>query len=317
MCALPGPRASADTTAISKKAAELAETFAADQVQRQFHAEAVNLRLDRVAWQKVKVTKGQISQKFALQGASAGSTPSAVLSEGEQTALGLAGFFTEAVFDDSRSAIILDDPVTSLDHGRRTKVAERLVEFAKDRQVVVFTHDVAFVTSLSAACAREDVTLTSRAVERRGSDPGVCLTSFPWNAKDFGQRTNLLETRLAAMRKARPDLEQSLWEEQVASWAGFLSETWERCIVTDILNEVFDRGSSEVRVRMFRVLARITAADDVDLQTGYGATSRWGRRHDKAPETQYQAPEPDELEEELVRIRAWRKRVRGYLNATT
>jgi wobble nucleotide-excising tRNase len=33
-----------------------------------------------------------------------------VLSEGEQTALGLAGYFTEAHFDDSKSALVLDDP---------------------------------------------------------------------------------------------------------------------------------------------------------------------------------------------------------------
>src|ERR1700737_5537680 len=36
-----------------------------------------------------------------------------VLSEGEQTALGLAGFCTEAEFDASKSAVVLDDPVSS------------------------------------------------------------------------------------------------------------------------------------------------------------------------------------------------------------
>lgn len=46
-----------------------------------------------------------------------------VPSEGEQTAFGLAGFFTEAVVDQSKSALIFDDPVTSLDHVRRDKVA--------------------------------------------------------------------------------------------------------------------------------------------------------------------------------------------------
>jgi wobble nucleotide-excising tRNase len=93
------------------------------------------------------------------------------LSEGEQNALGLSGFFTEAVFDPSKSAIIFDDPVTSLDHVRRDKVAERLAQLAQDRQVVVFTHDVAFTGDLAAAAESEGVALIERAVERRGTDP--------------------------------------------------------------------------------------------------------------------------------------------------
>ena len=37
-----------------------------------------------------------------------------VLSEGEQTALGLAGLLTEVEYDESKSAVALDDPVSSL-----------------------------------------------------------------------------------------------------------------------------------------------------------------------------------------------------------
>jgi len=37
---------------------------------------------------------------------------------------------------------VLDDPVASLDQARREYVARRLVGESRDRQVIVFTHDL-------------------------------------------------------------------------------------------------------------------------------------------------------------------------------
>ena len=99
----------------------------------------------------------------------------------------------------------------------------------------------------------------------------------------------------------------------MCTWAGYLSETWERSVTTEIMNQVFDRGSSQVRMMKFRLLAEITDADNQDVQDGYGSTSLWGRRHDKAAETNYVAPEPEDLEKELVRLTSWQKRVKKYL----
>jgi hypothetical protein len=79
------------------------------------------------------------------------------------------------------------------------------------------------------------------------------------------------------------------------------------------MNQVFDRGSSQVRVMKFRMLAKISEADNQDVQDGYGHTSKWARRHDKAPGTNYVAPEPAELESELKRLVDWQKRIKTYL----
>lgn len=310
---LKAARTAADTNSITQKASALTREYATDRILDSFTRETERLRLQRVTLQDLGGRKGQLNQKPGLLGAAKGVAARSVLSEGEQTALGLAGFFTEAVFDQSKSALIFDDPVTSLDHVRRDKVAERLGQLAQDRQVVVFTHDVAFTGDLAAAAEREGVALAERCVERRGVEPGVCIESFPWKAKDFGSRVNHLTTELARLKKERPGLVQDEWEEQVATWAGYLSETWERSVTTEVMNQVFDRGSSQVRMMKFRLLAEITDADNQDVQDGYGATSLWGRRHDKAAETNYVAPEPADLERELVRLTEWQKRVRRYL----
>lgn len=310
--ALKKARTAADTNSITQKASSLTRKYATDRILDQFTRETDRLRLQRVTLDDLGGRKGQLNQKPGLLGAAKGVAARNVLSEGEQTALGLAGFFTEAVFDQSKSAIIFDDPVTSLDHVRRDKVAERLAQLSQDRQVVVFTHDVAFTGDLAVAAEREGVTLTERAVERRGTDPGICIASFPWKAKDFGSRVEYLTRELAKLKKDRADLLQDQWEERVATWAGYLSETWERSVTTEVMHQVFDRGSSQVRMMKFRMLVEITADDNQDLQDGYGATSRWGRRHDKAAETNYVAPEPADLERELKRLTDWQKRVKKY-----
>lgn len=310
--ALKRARAAADTTSITHKTTSLTREYITDRILDQFTRETDRLGLQRVTLEDLGGRKGQLNQKPGLLGAAKGVAARSVLSEGEQTALGLAGFFTAAVFDESKSAIVFDDPVTSLDHVRRDKVAERLAQLAKDRQVVVFTHDVAFTGDLTVAAEREGVTLFERAVERRGTDPGICVASFPWKAKDFGSRVSYLTDELTKLKKDRGYLLQDQWEQRVAAWAGYLSETWERSVTTEVMNQVFDRGASQVRMMKFRILAEITPADNQDLQDGYGATSLWGRRHDKAAETNYVAPEPAELELELHRLTEWQKRVKKY-----
>ena len=237
----------------------------------------------------------------------------AVLSEGEQTALGLAGFLTEAYFDESKSGIVLDDPVTSLDHIRRSHVATRLCEFAQDRQVIVFTHDLTFVGDLRKVADELGIDFTERTIERHGNGSiGVCRDQHPWKAKDAKARLSQLEGDLTRIKKERPNWDAATYEREVAEWAGNLSETWERIINMDIANQLVDRGTSEVRPKMFRVLARITEEDDREFQGSYGRCSKWLRRHDKSPDTNFVAPDVKELEDELAFVQKWHDRVRKY-----
>ena len=83
---------------------------------------------------------------------------SEILSEGEKRALALAGFLAEAKELGSRHGVIIDDPVSSLDHTRMEAVAERLVKEAKaGRQVIVFTHNLFFHHALKGAAQSQKV----------------------------------------------------------------------------------------------------------------------------------------------------------------
>ena len=302
-----------DTTGITRKATDLTTVHVTSIVRDQFTRETERLHLRRVTLDPTGGRKNvTLEHKPKLLGATVNARIDSVLSEGEQTALGLAGFLTEVEFDGSKSAIVLDDPVSSLDAGRRSRVAKRLVELAQSRQVIVFTHEATFVNALNKEARDQGVGVAERAIIREGERPGKATDKHPWSIKDTRARIGELEAELARLRKDRLQLDSDQYQKRAQEWGGMLSQTWERAVNLEVVSELVDRGTNEVRPRMFRMLSAITDKDDSDFQAGYARASEWAPRHDQAPETNYIPPEPDELEAELKRLQAWAERIRSY-----
>lgn len=99
-----------------------------------------------------------------------------ILSEGEHRCVALAAFLAELATIEAQSAIVFDDPVSSLDHQHRDKVAARLADEGQNRQVIVFTHDMAFLLLLDEACRatkdRNATRISYRLVSRGGESAG-------------------------------------------------------------------------------------------------------------------------------------------------
>lgn len=254
--ALEAAKSAAATTGITKKILELSEESITEVVRDTFTRETERLRLERVTIARTRADKGALLHQPKLVGARQQVTLPRVFSEGERTALGLAAFFTEAHLDGSKSALILDDPVTSLDHIRRGLVAARLAALAEARQVILFTHDVAFVADLKREAAARGVAVAERSVMRSRADerkPGACTTKHPWKAKDVPARLDELRQELSRLRRESSDWEEKQYEEAVAVWAGNLSETWERIFSQEIVGPILAEGGLEVRPQMVKV----------------------------------------------------------------
>ena len=302
-----------DTMTITRNAAELTRAHVTTVVRDRFTRESERLNVDRVTLKDTGGHKGRLHHKPTFVGAVQDVPMPKVLSEGEQTALGLAGFFTEAYLDESLSAIVLDDPVSSLDHIRRGHVASRLADLATRRQVIVFTHDIAFVSELRRASTEKEVDFTERSVERhhiRG--PGECHDVHPWKAKDIKTRLGDLRSTLDQIRRDCDEWSQEEYEKETSEWAGKLSETWERMVRQEIVDYIFDQSTQEIRPKMVRLLGHITEADNREFQDSYSHVSRWSRRHDKSPELNYVAPSIDEMRTELDLVKAWFTRIKEY-----
>ena len=305
------------TTQVTKLSKRLATDYVTKTVSDRFLYEASNLKLEHVVLSDPRGSKGAIRQIPALKEVSTASSISTmqVLSEGEQTAAGLAGFLTEVYFDESKSAVIFDDPMSSLDHQRRKSVAARITELAQDRQVIVFTHDLIFLAELVGRASNSGVAVLEQTIQRNNSkQPGMILSEFPWKAKNVKQRIGDLREYLARIRKQQGAISVDEYETMASDWAGRLSETWERMIRSEVIYRIVDRSTTEVRPKLVRILAQITKDDYQEFDASYSAVSTWARRHDKSEEFSYVAPEPEEMEYELNRLAEWYARIKGYAN---
>ncbi|CAI9419343.1 AAA family ATPase [Nocardioides sp. T2.26MG-1] len=302
------------TTGLTTKVGELTRKYVTIAVQDRFSRESERLRVEGVTLQDKKGRQGALLHRPDFIGTTLGAELPQVLSEGEQTALGLAGFFTEAHFDQSRSSLVLDDPVTSLDHERRGRVAERLVDLAKERQVIVFTHDATFAAEIKRCAGEEEIEFTARTIERGRPDqqPGACRDDHPWAVKDAPGRLGWLKQDLVRIKSNAAGWDSETYDREVAMWAGNLSETWERFISQNVADALVNRGTLEVQVTMMKVVARITDEDNKQFQESYKRCSRWARRHDKDAALIYSAPPIEDLEKEHALVQEWFDRVRKY-----
>jgi hypothetical protein len=311
---LTSKKREASTTQVTNQSKRLATNYVTNAVSDRFQYEAHDLRLEHVVLSEPKGSKGTIHQKPTLKEASGVSTMQ-VLSEGEQTAAGLAGFLTEVYFDESKSAVIFDDPMSSLDHQRRSNAAARIVELAQDRQVIVFTHDLIFLAELVKRARYLSVEVHQQTIQRNGSkQPGQITDKFPWKARDVKERINDLNNALTKIEKQRAELSGDEYERLTSEWAGRLSETWERLIRSEVIYRVVDRSTTEVRPKLVRILAEITDDDYRKFDKSYTVASTWVRRHDKSEEYNYVAPEPEDMERELTILTEWHTRIKGYAN---
>lgn len=89
--------------------------------------------------------QGRAQRRKVLSG---NHKPSTVLSEGEQKVIAMADFLAEARLAGITAPVVFDDPVSSLDHRRVNEVAQRIALLAETNQVIVFTHDILFATTL-------------------------------------------------------------------------------------------------------------------------------------------------------------------------
>lgn len=306
-------RTDAATKGITDKIGELTRKHVTLAMQDQFSRESDRLDVTKVTLRDTKARLGTLLHRPEFIGATVDAKLPEVLSEGEQTALGLSGFLTEASFDESKSALVFDDPVTSLDHVRRDKVAKRIVELAAERQVIVFTHDVSFTVDLRRACEAQEVEFTERAIILGPHrQPGHAQDKLPWTAQDAAQRLNTLDQEFAALKKGADEWDEEEYGKRARELAGNMSETWERILSQDIADRLVKPETNFVQPMMMKVLRKITEQDDTEFQLSYGRISGWAPRHDNPAALNYVPPTVADLEAEIGLMRTWYKRVRGY-----
>lgn len=297
----------------TRQASELSKTlttrYVSEALCARFVEEVGDLGLTRlnVSLAPVGAQKGRLFHKISFS-----ANPSAplgdVLSEGEFRCLALAAFLAEV--GGGKSGILFDDPVSSLDHKWRQRIAERLVREAKTRQVVVFTHDIAFAFLLkdAAAAPHHNIVPIERCIERRGgAQAGFCRDSAPWAGLKTTSRIGVLRNDLVGIKKRFRDGDSD-YERVIRDWYGRLRESWERSIEECLLNDAVRRFSHAVETnRLKKALTKIKPGDWAEIEKGMTRASSAFRGHDGSPELNPPIPTPEEAERDLEEFENWVK----------
>ena len=242
-------RSQLSTRKISQRIGELSRLAITGRLQEALAEEIEELDpiADRVEL-NASASKGKPAVRFKLR-SEGRERVAKVLSTGEQTALATAFFLAELRVSNERSTIILDDPISSLDHQRREHLAARLAEEAQKRQVVVLTHDLVFVYYLLEQAERLGLKLHSQALTRAAGEVGVVSDNLPWEARSPMQRLKALRHELSHELRGLYKGRDSAYERRVQLWLLDLRKGYERLIEVYLLNSVVERQSLPIRVQ--------------------------------------------------------------------
>jgi ABC-type dipeptide/oligopeptide/nickel transport system ATPase subunit len=294
-------RRALSTASISHRIRELSRLAITDRLKEALEREIGEL--DPIASRvelKASASKGKPAVQFKLR-AEGREKVGKVLSTGEQTALATAFFLAELRVSNERSAILLDDPVSSLDHQRREHVATRLVEEAAKRQVVVLTHDLVFVYYLQEKAEELGVAVHGQALERRYHDVGVVSADLPWEARSPMARAKALRHELKIRLTPLYKGNDPLYEGEAQRWKLELRKAYERMIEVYVLGNTVERQVRNIRVHN---LHRVRWSPEIAREIDAAVKELSGGAHQEPLAQQRAAVRPEKLEALLEKFAA-------------
>ena len=230
-----------------------------------------------------------------------------VLSEGEQRALALACFLAELHEIGTDHGIIVDDPVSSLDHVRMQAVAERLAqEASRGRQVIVFTHNIVFHHMLWTEAHRADVACHCEWMSSVGNDRfGLIDDSHqPWQMKGVGERLDEIGRDCRSLVADGYDRADQNFRPAITMLYTKMRETWERVVEEVLFNNVVQRFLRDVMTQRLEEVSFDSAGDYPVIFEGMMRCSRYSG-HDPAPDLPPDLPEVREIDGDFDRLNAF------------
>ncbi len=273
-----------NTRAASVKASDLHKKHMTTR-----YAELVNDELRDLRFRRRRPILAQATNKGTVQvtplvSAELSHIPAEkVFSEGERTAIALACFLAELSVGDDPSGLIFDDPVSSLDHNVREHLARRLVAAAKTRQVIVFTHDLAFLADLREQAKKiQVVECAFRTLTATDYDAGFVEDEEPFGARAGAKRIKARRPLLAEIERAAKAGEMVAFRLNSKDFYERLRSTWERFIEERLFATVVQRLERNVTAGALSKVAYTPELGE-KVHEGWRRCSNALEAHDHAP----------------------------------
>jgi energy-coupling factor transporter ATP-binding protein EcfA2 len=285
------------TNAITKLGNDIADNVITPRMRDQFQSEIVRLAAEKVRVEIVRSGGQYGSPNYQVRlFANHRAKVHMVLSEGEQTCVALAAFLTELATAPHKSALVFDDPVTSLDHRWRDKVARRLVEECDNRQIIVFTHDMVFVNDLHDKAVRHGARVKLVSLSRGPGGTGIVTDGLPWQHASLRDRVDKLEKDARAARALYDADDEERYREAAVRIYGRLRASWERGLEDVVFAGVILRHRDYIDTKYLKKILAVEAADVDIYRDNFKKCSDLVEAHD---------PRADGMPRCRPRMRSW------------
>lgn len=299
----------AGTGPITKMSSELADKFITSTLCDAFSSELKNLGLGRIKLELVPKNGEGGSKNYQLKllgkiNPVLDKTPlSSILSQGEQRCVALAAFLSELSISAHNYGLIIDDPVSSLDHTFKDAIARRLVKESQKRQVIVLTHDLTFLLELQDNAKRLDVPFNSYQLRRSGDKAGIPLGTLPWQALGVSKRISYLKDRLQKLEKLERGDSFEETEDLTKTIYLRLRETYERGVEELLLNGAVIRFGKGVETQRLKKISDITDTDVKTIDQEMRYCSNYV--HDEATANYAPLPMAETVKNDIERCERW------------
>ena len=300
------------TQHITNKVKELAEAAISEPLRLAVDEEFKALGIEKMRLRPSLVSKGKKGKLFnTFELGVANPQPiSRVLSEGEQKAVAIASFMAELRVSGHKQAVVFDDPMTSLDHMRRGKVAFRLAQEAMIRQVIVFSHEPVFVTALVNMCSKIGAASLVLSLMWSKNSCGVVMPGIPWEHQSVPSRIQglrQLQNRMSQTVGQYPSVEQAV---EIRRFYGRLRATTELVAQEECLRGTIRRFDDEIKMAKLKEVSPLDANAVKDLYDLFGKCSDVFEGHDHASEANEPVPLPDEMRGDIDLLESIIKRIK-------
>ena len=237
-----------------------------------------------------------------------GKDPSAILSEGEQKVIAIADFIAETNITTINKGVVFDDPVNSLDEERKSVIAERLISIAENKQVIIFTHDLVFVSCLINYATDKKLPYDCHWIENRNGKPGqVWLRNSPTYEKVYRNAEPVKKFYTDANKE-----ECAPQQREFLIKSGFtaLRTCYEVLVINDLFKNVVQRYNERVSVDS---LSSVYFDEELinELLDSFAQCCRYMEGHTHSDKYTYKKPEPKNLNEEIQRYEKIRSKIRN------
>lgn len=205
-----------------------------------------------------------------------------ILSEGEKRALALAGFLAELKELGSKHGIVVDDPVSSLDHARMEAVAKRLVkEAAAGRQVIIFTHNLFFHYAVLEAAREMTVAVREEWIAKHGDGRFGIIDDKqqPWISMGVTKRISIIDDLLQKEKETYSETNEAKRSFVTDAYTK-MRETWEHTVEEILFAGVVGRFRPNIATLRLRA-AHVDKADYEAVLAGMTRCSKFSG-HDQS-----------------------------------